>query len=231
MNWSYLQTQLRHKDRHDRIVSNKWDAARRLAGALGHLGLSGGERLMITPFAQGFNPAFGPTQGKRQIIPALKFLSALRPAPPKGVREAELADSLMNYAHSHAQGGYLIIISDLLDAAASAEAGRGADWLAEGLRFLSPPRWQVIVMHMLSEQELNPDFSGDFDLQDMETGETLPFRLDDLTIGQYRLRIRRWCQELQSTCSRRGAIYTRIMAEWPFERMVIPYLRQRGVVQ
>jgi hypothetical protein len=231
MNWSYLQTQLRYKDRRDKVASNKWDTARRLAGALSYLGLSGGERLLITPFAHGFNPAFGPTQGKRQIIPALKFLSELTPAPSQDRVEAELANSLMNYAHTYAQGGFLIIISDLLNAAASAEVGRGADWLAEGLRHLSPPRWQVIVMHLLSQQELTPDFSGDFDLQDMETGETLPFRLDDLTIGQYRLRVRRWCHELQSSCGRRGAIYTRIVAEWPFERMVIPYLRQRGVVQ
>jgi hypothetical protein len=86
-------------------------------------------------------------------------------------------------------------------------------------------------MHLLSQHELTPEFEGDIDLQDMETGETLPFRFDRQTLGQYRLRVRRWCGELQSACGQRGATYARIMAEWPFEQMVIPYLRQRGTIQ
>jgi hypothetical protein len=125
----------------------------------------------------------------------------------------------------------LILISDLLDAAASAEVGQGATWLAEGLSYLSPPRWQVIVMHILSEQEVHPTVEGDYDLRDMETDDSLPFHLDQDTISQYCLRMRRWCRELEQACARRGATYARVMAEWPFERSVVPYLRQRGVIQ
>jgi hypothetical protein len=232
MSWVTLQTGATRRNGSRASILNKWDAARRLAGALSYLSLSGGERLFITPFTPGLSQGFGPTQGKRQIIPALKYISSLTPVPPSKRNVAtELTQSLTTYAHSHPQGGLLIIISDLLDAAASAEAGQGADWLAEGLRHLPPPRWQVIVMHMLSEQEVNPDFEGDFDLQDMETGERLPFRVDRQTLSQYRLRVRRWCGELQAACGQRAAIYARVLAEWPFERMVIPYLRQRGAVQ
>jgi hypothetical protein len=86
-------------------------------------------------------------------------------------------------------------------------------------------------MHLLSSQEDAPTVEGDFDFRDMETGESLPFHLDRSTLSQYRLRVRRWYNELQRACSQRGATYTRIMAEWPVERAVIPYLRQRGVIQ
>jgi len=231
MNWAPLQLQMRQKNS-SKPLSSKWDAARRLAGALAYLGLSGGERLLITPFGPGLDQGFGPTQGKRQIVSALQFLAGITPlAPPKAKAQTELVDSLRRYAHTYAQGGFLIIISDLLDVATSADVGQGSEWLAEGLRHFPSPRWQVVVMHLLSEQEMNPNFDGDIDLQDMETGETLPFRFDTPTLNQYRLRIRRWCGELQSTCGRRGATYARIMAEWPFERMVIPYLRQRGAIQ
>jgi uncharacterized protein (DUF58 family) len=210
----------------------KWAGARRLAGALSYLSLSGGERLVLTPFAAEPGESFGPTHGQRRVIPALQFLSTLTPAPaPNKTVGPALARSLMAYARTHSGGGLLILVSDLLDAAASVEAGKGAKLLAEGLNHLTPPRWQVIVMHVLSEEEMHPTLEGDFDLQDMETGETLPFHLDQYTLSQYRLRMRRWCSELQQACARRGAIYARIMAEWPFERAVIPYLRQRGVVQ
>lgn len=214
----------------DQIRSSKWNGARQLAGALGYLALSGGERLLITPFAGQLGESFGPTQGKRQAVSALQFISTLRTVPQTG-SEAGLISSLMTYSRRHPSGGILIIISDLLDAAASAEAGQGAENLVESLRYLTPPRWQVLVMHLLSQQELNPALQGDYDLQDLETGQALPFRLDEQTLSQYRLRVRRWCNELSHACNRRGATYTRVLAEWPFERAVVPYLRQRGVIQ
>jgi hypothetical protein len=103
--------------------------------------------------------------------------------------------------------------------------------LAEGLRHLTPPRWQVQVVHLLTEEEVRPTLEGDLDLQDTETRESLPFHLDEQTLAQYRLRVRRWCANLQSICAQRGATYARILAEWPLEKAVVPYLRQRGVIQ
>ena len=211
---------------------SKWTGARRLAGALGYLGLSGGERLVITPFANELGQSFGPTHGKQRVIPALQFLSNVAPAPhPARPVDSGLVRCLTSYAQSHPRGGLLILVSDMLDAASSIDPGQGAVWLAEGLRRLTPPRWQVVVLHFLTEQEADPWVEGDFDLKDMETGESLPFHLDESTLGQYRLRLRRWYSELQSACARRGATYARVLAEWPIERAVIPYLRQRGIVQ
>ena len=53
--------------------TTKWASARRLAGALGYLSLSSGERLLITPLAAELGQTFGPTHGKRRVIPALQF--------------------------------------------------------------------------------------------------------------------------------------------------------------
>ncbi len=232
--------------------SNKWDGARRLAGALGYLALAGGERLQMTPFTHTLDQSFGPTQGKRQVISALKFLTAIAPAPSladKDLAGGGLAHNLAAYARTQPGGGLLVLISDLFDtttvslnsSAGGVEASAGpfevsdkGRWglaLAEGLRHFPPPYWQVLVMHLLTEQEMHPTFEGDFDLQDVETGDSLPFYLDERVIAQYRLRVRRWCAELQLACARRGATYTHVLAEWPLERVVIPYLRQRGVVQ
>ncbi len=233
--------------------SNKWDRARRLAGALGYLGLAGGERLEFTPFAHTLDYGFGPIQGKRQIIPLLQFITGIPPSLYQAEKEGGgLVHSLTSYAGSHPQGGLLILISDLLNTATpfsseepsleaelpyspdEEEQAEGIEeWedLAEALRYFPPPRWQVLVLHLLTEPEINPTLEGDFDLQDLETGQSLPFHLDEATLAQYRLRVRRWCADVQSACARRGATYARVLAEWPFEKAVIPYLRQRGVIQ
>lgn len=216
---------------------SKWDGARRLAGALSYLGLAGGERLVITPYAYQPGESFGPTQGKRQVVSMLQFLSSLDSKVTRALQEAEggLVHSLTTYAKSHPAGGVLVLVSDLLDTASfpsdSAPTSRGPEELAEGLIHFAPPRWQVLVMHLLTQAEVQPGLDGDFDLQDVETGESLPFHFDESTLSQYRLRVRQWSANLQTACASRGATYSRILAEWPLEQAVVPYLRQRGVVQ
>jgi uncharacterized protein (DUF58 family) len=214
--------------------SKKWDAARRLAGALGYLGLAGGERVEITSFAQSLDDSFGPTRGKRQVVGALQYLAAIAPSSPfkPGSREkGGLAPSLTSYASRHPAGGVLVLVSDLLDTAAPLDAPRRAEELAEGLRQLTPPRWQVLVMHLLTAEEMHPTLEGDYDLEDVETRQRLPFHLDERTLARYRERVHRWCAALQSACARRSASYNRILADWPIEQKVIPYLRQRGIAQ
>ena len=216
------------------LLASKWDMARRMAGALSYLGLASGERVKLTSFAASLEDGFGPVQGKRQVMPVLDYLSQLAPSLLGGVTDevSGLATSLAAYARANPKGGLLLIISDLLDTAVDAAGQAGeAEILAAGLRHLPAPRWQVLVMHLLTQQELQPTLSGDFDLEDIETEESLPFRVDEPTLAQYRLRVRRWCATLQSACARRGATYSQILAEWPLEQKVIPYLRQRGLFQ
>jgi uncharacterized protein (DUF58 family) len=207
---------------------SKWDAARRLAGAMTYLGLSGGERVKITPFSHTLDQSFGPTEGKRRIIAALKFLSTLSPSQleKSSLHPSSLSPHpLESYARAHPSGGLVVLISDLF------EPDEAQINLAAGLRYLTPPRWQTLVLHLLTQEEIHPTLEGDFDLQDSETGESLPFHLDELTLAQYRLRVRAWCADMQSVCARRGATYARILAEWPLEKAVIPFLRQRGAIQ
>lgn len=214
-----------------RSTTSKWDMARRLAGALGYLGLAGGERVEIAAFGETLGQSFGPTQGKRRIIAVLKFLSDLVPefVVKTDLRSGQgLAQSLKAYARTHPNGGLLIIISDMLDVAGGDEIGVEVEALSQGLLHLPPPRWQVLVLHLLTEEEMQPTLEGDYDLEDVETKEILPFHLDSSTLAQYRLRIRRWCAALQSACAHRGATYSRVLAEWPLEQKVMPYLRQRG---
>ena len=210
----------------------KWNRARQLVGALSYLALAGGERLIITPFAPALGDKFGPTHGKRQIPATLNYLTALTPSESDSPsdRSAALEEGLAVYAQTHPQGGVLLLLSDLWDTL-DAEGQDASQHLAAGLHHLAAPRWQVMVMHLLTEQEVQPTLKGDFDFEDIETRETLPYRLDQPTLAQYRLRMRRWCADLERVCAGRGAIYSRLLTEWPLEQKVIPYLRQRRLLE
>jgi uncharacterized protein (DUF58 family) len=194
----------------------KLRAAQRLAAALGYLALANNDRLSLIPFGAAPLPAFGPAHGKGRLIDMLKFIERLQPNQPTA-----LARALMAYARSHERGGLLVICSDLL-------APEGLD---QALRALPPPRWQMLVLHLLDQRELRPEISGPIELEDAETGQRLPLTLDAATLAAYRRNISAWQERLADTCARRGATYAPVLAHWPLEQQVVPYLRARRILQ
>jgi uncharacterized protein (DUF58 family) len=194
----------------------KMRSAQRLAAALGYLALSHNDRLRVVPFGAGLLPAFGPTQGKGRLIELLRFIERLQPDQPTA-----LARALMTYARSHERGGLLVICSDLL----------APEGLEEALRILPPPRWQTLVLHLLDQRELRPELTGPIELEDAETGQRLPLTLDAATLTAYRRNVTEWQERLAAACARRGVTYAQVLAHWPLEQQVVPYLRARRILQ
>jgi uncharacterized protein (DUF58 family) len=196
----------------------KLDAARQLVAALGYLTLAANDRLRIAPFSGGPLPAYGPAQGKARAVEMLRFVAGIAPDT-----QTALAATLAGYARQHQRGGLLVLCSDLL-----AEPAAG---LAEGLRALPPPRWQVLVLHLLDPAELRPELAGPLELEDAETGRRRPLMLDAETVAAYRRNLAAWQAALADACGRRGATYAQIMTDWPIERSVVPFLRARQVLK
>ena len=194
----------------------KLRAAQRLVAALGYLALAHNDRLSVVPFGPVPLPAFGPAQGKGRLIELLKFIEWLQPDQPTA-----LAGALMAYARSHERGGLLVICSDLL----------APEGLEQALRALPPPRWQTLVLHLLDQRELRPNLAGPIELEDAETGQRLPLTLDAATLAAYRRNVTEWQERLAATCARRGATYAQVLAHWPLEQQVVPYLRARRILQ
>jgi len=194
----------------------KLRAAQQLAAALGYLALAHNDRLSVVPFGVVPQPAFGPAQGKGRLIELLKFIERLQPDQPTA-----LAGALMAYARGHTRGGLLVICSDLLV----------PEGLEQALRALPPPRWQTLVLHLLDQRELRPDLTGPIELEDAETGQRLPLTLDAATLAAYRRNVAAWQEHLAATCARRGATYAQVLAHWPLEQQVVPYLRARKILQ
>jgi uncharacterized protein (DUF58 family) len=193
----------------------KLRAAQQLVAALGYLALSHNDRLHIVPFGTAPLRPFGPAQGKGRVIELLRFVEQLQLTD-----RTALASALRTYAATHPQGGLVALVSDLL----------APEGLEEGLRALPPPRWQVLVLHILDRRELRPEMSGPLELEDAETGQRLPLMLDAETVAAYRRNVVAWQELIADTCARRGATYAQVLTEWPLERAVVPYLRARRIL-
>lgn len=193
----------------------KLRAAQRLAATLGYLALAHHDRLRLVPFGAASLRAFGPAQGKGRLVEFLRFLEHLQPDQPTA-----LARVLSAYAGANPQGGLLVIISDLL----------APEGLEDSLRALPPPRWQVLVLHLLDPRELRPELSGPLELEDAETGQRLPLTLDAEALATYRRNIAGWQERIAELCARRAATYAQVLTSWPIERAVVPYLRARRIL-
>jgi uncharacterized protein (DUF58 family) len=193
----------------------KLRAAQQLAGALGYLALSHNDRLHIAPFSSEVQREYGPAQGKSRVVDMLTFVERLAAA-----RTTRLAAVLNGYARRHERGGLLVLCSDLL----------APEGLEEGLRMFAPPRWQVLVLHLLAPAELKPELLGPIELEDAETGEVIPLTLDDEALAAYHANLHAWQTGIAKVCGRRGATYAHIDTSWPLERQVIPFLRARQIL-
>ncbi len=193
--------------------SKLW-AARRLAAALGFIALNYGDRLVLTDISGAAAP-FGPAQGKGHGPRLLRYLRAL---PPQ--RQADLLALGHRLARRYTRGGYAILISDLADVAE----------LGPLLDLWRPPTWQVLVLHLLHPAEMAPTLRGEIELHDSETNERGNYDLNPQALQRYRDFVADWCAHHERTCLEHGAAYARVLADWPLEQAVLPYLRRRGLV-
>ena len=163
--------------------------AKRAAAALGYIGLASEDRVAVTALS-------GRTARRRT---ALRGSGPRLPAPgrPVGHRAADGPTDLLAAArHAAAQlhgRGVVILLSDLLDPSAD-----------RVIRELAATGSELIVLHILSPDELDPALEGDLRLVDSETGEGLDVTVDLATIDAYKARLAAWKAGFADLAAKRG---------------------------
>lgn len=190
----------------------KMRSMQQLAGALGYLSLTHGDRLQVIPFGQQALQTFGPSQGKGRLIQLLRYIEHI---PIQ--QQTDLAGVLQSHVRRHRRGGVLVLCSDLLV----------PEGLNEGLHLFKPPRWQVVVIHLLDPRELEPDIQGPLELEDTESGQRINVTLNAQALADYRQAVGRWQDRIARICANYGATYAPIKTTWPIEQKVVPYLQVR----
>jgi len=191
----------------------KIDYARRVAAALGYVGIGSLDRVGVTTFSAGLGGALAPRRGRAQLFHLLEYMSGIR----TGGR-TDIGRSLEEYALRSRSPGLAVVITDLLDAPRS-------DY-RRGLRALLYRRFDVVLVQVLDKEEIAPRESGGVRLTDMETGETLSATVDASLLAAYRRRLSAFFAEAEAFCLKNRIEYLRTSTVVPFEDVVLKYLRQ-----
>jgi uncharacterized protein (DUF58 family) len=189
--------------------------AKRAAAALGYIGLASEDKVAIT--------SLGGRAGRRQVAlrgsgRVFRLLSAL-----SGIVAADGPTDLMAAArHAGAQltgRGVIVLLSDLLDP--------NADRV---IRELAATGSELIILHVLSPQELDPALEGDLRLVDVETGDGIDVTVDLATLDGYKARLEAWREGFADLAARRRATFVPLSTTVPLTDLMFAELRRRQVV-
>ena len=103
---------------------------------------------------------------------------------------------------SSTAAGIVVLLSDLLDPTAD-----------KVIRELAATGSELIVMHVLSPDELDPALEGDLRLVDSETGEGLDVTVDLATVDAYKARLAAWKADFADLAAKRRASYVDLSSD------------------
>lgn len=194
----------------------KLQYAKQLAAALGFVGLVRTDRVRIETIGQSLREHGPVLRGRKSVWRMLEQLDKIEPDD-----STSLADGVKNFCLRNTGRGVVVLISDLMD-----KSGYEA-----GLRYLVSQRMDVYVIHLLSQEELEPDVQGDLKLVDCEDQDVAEITVSAPLLSRYRTTLNAFTGGALEFCSRRGMNYLLANNQTPVKDLISNYLRRRGLVR
>jgi uncharacterized protein (DUF58 family) len=192
---------------------SKFDYARKLAAALCYVGLVRLDTIGIQPFGEHLGDSFLCGGGRHRFIPAVNFLEDLKPSG-----RTSYIQIAREFISTYPQRGLLIIISDFLD-----DAG-----CERPLQYLSDFGHELILVQIWAREDREPDWEGQLDLTDAETGATLEIGFDDASRRNYVEAFDAYTRDIQKVGLRNGGRYVGISTDTTIEEAVFGPLARSG---
>jgi uncharacterized protein (DUF58 family) len=103
--------------------------------------------------------------------------------------------------------------------------------IQDALAHLLGRGYEVVLLHLLAPDEIQPPLAGDLRLVDSETGQAVEVSLDTSIRELYQRRVVQWRSEIQADCLRRGVHCLLLQTDQPWDKVVLTEMRRAGVVK
>ena len=189
----------------------KLDYAKKVAAALGYIGLKNLDRVGGAAFSSVLHKPLTLGRGRKQILGLFRFLAKL-----SCTGETNLRGAIHSFTKLFPHAGLAVIVSDLFDP---------SGWRA-ALEELSGKNYQVLLVHIVDEAELKPQVRGDVALVDVEAGDERKFFLDSDLVRRFEQELENYFKEIEILCASRKVDYLRTTTQTPFDEFVLQTLRR-----
>ncbi|MBX3398517.1 MAG: DUF58 domain-containing protein [Gemmataceae bacterium] len=190
--------------------------AKQLAAALGFVGLVNLDRVAITTVGGATQVGSPQFRGRPSLWRMVRFLDTL---PDGG--SGDFSQSLRKFSLRASGRGVVVVLSDFLD--------KGG--YEEGFRYLLARNLDIYAVQILDSEEIEPTFAGDLKLTDAEDGDEAEVTISAPLLKRYKETLDAFRGGLATFCNRRGMSYLFTSTQVPFEKLVLNYLRSRGLLR
>ena len=189
--------------------------AKKVAAALGYIGLRNLDRVGGAAFSSSLQAPLKLGRGRTQILRLFGFLNGLSCGGPTDLRAA-----IHRFTTLFPHPGLAVIVSDLFDP---------GGWRS-AVEELARKKYQVLIIHVLDEDELQPGFLGDVALVDAEGSRERRLFVDAELARRFQEELARYFRDIEAACTSLRVDYLRTTTKVPFDEFVLKSLRQAASV-
>jgi uncharacterized protein (DUF58 family) len=190
--------------------------AKRLAAALGYVGLANLDRVCIVSTSDQMMGRMPETRGKARIFKVFRFL---RSVEPQGVTDLE--DALKSFVARHKRRGMVVLISDLYDP-------KGFE---KGINVLRYNKFDPFVIHVTDKREAKPKLAGDIMLYDCETGDEREVTVTAKVLERFEEVYGSYLKDVEKFCTSRMVPYIQADVGVPFDELILRVFRRGGFLR
>ena len=195
---------------------SKFDYARKLAAALCYVALVRLDSIYLQPFAEKLGDPLRLGGGRHRFQPVVNFISGLQPGGSTSFMQIT-----RDFISRYPQRGLAIVISDFLD---------DTD-CEKPLQYLADFGHELILVQVWADEDREPPWEGELDLEDAETGGRVQLAFDEAARSVYTAEFDKYALHLRDVALRNGGRYVGLSTSIPIEDALFGPLVKSGALQ
>jgi uncharacterized protein (DUF58 family) len=194
----------------------KFDYARKLAAAMCYVGLVRLDSICLQPFSDKLGHAFLASGGRHRFQQAATFLYNLEIAG-----HTDFMGVAREFISKFPQRGLVIVISDFLD----------DQDCEKPLQYISDFGHELILTQVWADEDREPPWDGELDLEDAETGKHYELSSDSASRKQYTAAFDQYAQHLRHVALRNSGRYVGLPTSVPVEDAIFGPMIRSGAIE
>ncbi|SES01720.1 Protein of unknown function DUF58 [Gracilibacillus ureilyticus] len=199
------------------ITDEKWRRAKQLAASFTFLTLANSDRLSFIPVVSP-SGTYPHTKGKAMVNSVIHFIE--QASVSNG--EERFGQQLSQHSTTGRKGSLNVLISDFLEDPAD---------LFLALKKMQARHQQVLLIQVLLPEEIDPDYTGDLQLVDIETSNQREVSMSQKVISQYKQLFESHTEKIKSFCQKRGMELVLCPVSTNLEETIFSTLMQKGWIR
>lgn len=200
----------------DQGDDNKGEMALKIVASLGYITINNLDRIVVSGLEDGNIVDLGSGTGKRTFQKLLRDLNNIEFNGATNLGESIRKRKITGR-------GVSIVVSDFLN-------NGGLENLEEGLKYLAFKKQQIILIQVLSKEDMEPAIDEEVTLIDSETREEVKMTLNYKVIEEYKKALKTYNNNLKNMAKKYGAKIVFVRSDESLEKVILDKFTRNNVV-